>query len=57
MSLLDYPWNMVGKKVTNWECITVHVDDIKMAGKKQNSAPKWKKLMKEVDTEEPNIIS
>ena len=27
--------------------------DIKMAGKKQNMAPVWKKLMKNVDLEEP----
>ena len=29
------------------------VDDIKMAGKKQNITPMWKKLMKNVDLEEP----
>ena len=50
-------------KVSNCECFFVHtqqklflsvyVDDIKMAGKKQNSAPMWKKLMKDVDIEEP----
>ena len=47
---------------TNWECMFVHrkqglrienVDDIKMAGKKQNVAPMWKKLMKNVDLDEP----
>ena len=51
------------KKVPNWECLFVHrrqklflsvyVDDIKMAGKKQNLAPMWKKLVKDVDIEEP----
>ena len=44
------------EKVPNWECILVHrtqglflsiyVDDIKMAGKKQNMSPMWKKLIK-----------
>ena len=33
--------------------LSVHVDDINMAGKKQNLAPVWKKLMKNVDIEEP----
>ena len=51
------------EKVPNWECLFVHrkqklflsvyVDDIKMAGKKHNLAPVWKKLMKDVDIEEP----
>ena len=46
------------KKVPNWECLFVHrkqglffsvlMDDINMAGKKQNMAPMWKKLMKHV---------
>ena len=50
-------------KVPNWECFFVHrkqvlissvyVDDIKMAGKKQNMTPMWKKLMKHVDLDEP----
>ena len=45
--------------VPNWECLFVHrekglflslyVDEIKMAGKKQNLHPTWKILMKEVD--------
>ena len=30
----------------------VYVDDIKMSGKKQNLAPMWKNLMKNVDIEE-----
>ena len=33
--------------------ICVHVDDIKLAGKKQNLDPMWKVLNKEVDLEEP----
>ena len=32
--------------------LSVHVDDIKMAGKKQNMAPLWKKMMMNVDTDE-----
>ena len=49
--------------VSNCECIFVHcekglflslyVDDIKMAGKKQNIDPVWKVLNKEVGWEEP----
>ena len=33
--------------------LSVHVDDIKMAGKRQNVAPMWKKWMRHVDLEEP----
>ena len=50
-------------KVSNWECLFVHrekglflsvyVDDIKLAGKKQNIDPMWKLLNKEVDLGEP----
>ena len=50
-------------KVLNWECLFVHrekglflsvyVDDIKLAGKKQNIEPIWKVLNKEVDLGEP----
>ena len=46
-------------KVSNWKCLFVHrekglflsvyVDDIKLAGKKQNIDPMWKLLNKEVD--------
>ena len=46
--LLKYGW----EKVSNWECqfvhrekglfLSVHVDDIKLAGKKQNMDPMWK---------------
>ena len=51
-ALLELGW----EKIQNWGCMFVHrkqdlflsvyVDDIKMAGKKQNLAPMWKKLMK-----------
>ena len=50
--LLEIGW----QKVPNWECLFVHrkqrlflsvyVDDIKMAGRKQNIGPIWKKLMR-----------
>ena len=53
--LLKYVW----EKVSTWECLFVHrekglflsvcVDDIKLAGKKQNIDPMWKVLNKEVD--------
>ena len=60
-------WNTVGKKVPNWECLflnrekrlflslflSVCVDDIKLARKKQNIDPMWKVLYKEVDLGEP----
>ena len=61
--LLEHGWG----KVPNWECLFVHrkqglflsekVDDIKKAGKKQNMAPMWKKLMKNVDLDEPTSFS
>ena len=51
------------EKVSNWECLfvhrekglflSVHVDDIKLAGKKQNLDPMWKLFNKEVDLGEP----
>ena len=57
--LLQHGW----EKVSNWECLFVHrqkglflsvyVDDIKLAGKKQNIDPMWKLLNKEVDMGEP----
>ena len=44
-------WNMAGRRFPNWECLSVHrekglflseyVDDIKLAGKKQNFGPMW----------------
>ena len=47
------------EKIPNWECLffhrekglflSVYVDDIKLAGKKQNLDPMWKLLNKEVD--------
>ena len=56
---MKYGW----EKVPNWECLSVHrqkglflsvyVDDIKLAGKKQNLDPMWKLLNKEVDFGEP----
>ena len=33
--------------------LSVYVDDIKLAGKKQNLVPMWKVLNKEVDFGEP----
>ena len=57
--LLKHGW----EKVSGWECFFVHrqkglflsvyVDDIKLAGKKQNIVPMWKLLNKEVDLGEP----
>ena len=56
-------WKLDEKFVPSWEYLSVHqkhglflkvhVDDIKMAGKKQNMAPRWKKLMNSVDLDEP----
>ena len=61
-SLLQHGW----EKVPNWECLFVHrgkglflsvyVDDIKLAGKKQNIEPMWKVFNKEVDLGEPNMF-
>ena len=57
--LLKYGW----EKVSSCECLFVHrdkglflsvyVDDIKLAGKKQCTDPMWKLLNKEVDLGEP----
>ena len=57
--LLKHGW----EKIPNWECLLVHrekglflsvyVDDIKLAGKKQNLDPMWKDFNKEVDLGEP----
>ena len=57
--LLKHGW----EKIPNWKCLFVHrekglflsvyVDDIKVAGKKQNIDPMWKVLNKEVDLGEP----
>ena len=58
-NLLKCGW----EKVSIWECLFVHrakglflsvyVDDIKLAGKKQDIDPMWKVLNKEVDLGEP----
>ena len=60
--LLKHGW----EKIPNWECLFVHrerglflsvyVDDIKLAGKKQNLDPMWKVLNKEVDLGEPTTF-
>ena len=57
--LLEYGW----EKVSNWDCLFVHrdkgllisvyVDDITLAGEKQNLDPMWKVHNKEVDLGEP----
>ena len=57
--LLKYGW----EKVSNWECLFVHrekglflsvkMDDIKLAGKKQNMNPMLKLFNKELDLGEP----
>ena len=57
--ILKHGW----EKVSNWECLfvrrekglflSVYVDDIKLAWKKQNLDPMWKLLNKEVDLGEP----
>ena len=53
---VQYGW----EKVPNWECnrekgqfLFVYVDDKKLAGRKRNIDPTWKRLMKEVDLGEP----
>ena len=57
--LLKHGW----EKDSNWKCsfvnrekglfLSVNVDDIKLAGKKQNINPRWKVFNKEVDLGEP----
>ena len=57
--LSEHGW----EKVPNWECLfasrekglflSVYVDGIKLAGKKQNIDPMWKALMRDVDLGEP----
>ena len=32
--------------------LSIHVDDIKMTGRKKNMTPMWKKLMKNIDPDE-----
>ena len=56
-------WKNGWENFSNWECLfvlrekglflSVYVDDIKLAGKKQNLDPMWKVLNKEVDLGEP----
>ena len=43
---------------TSWKglFLSVYVDDINLAGKKQNLDPMWKVLNKEVDLGETNIF-
>ena len=58
-NLLDHGW----ETVPNWECLfakrqkglflSAYVDDIKLAGKKQNIDPLWKVLTKHADFGEP----
>ena len=36
--------------------LSVYVDDIKLAGKKQNIDPMWKVLNKDVDSSEPTSL-
>ena len=36
-----------------WLFLSENVDDMKMTGKKQNMAPMWKKLMRNVDIDQP----
>ena len=36
--------------------LSLYVGDVKMAGKKQNMAPMWKKMMKHVDIDEPTTF-
>ena len=60
--LLKHGW----ERVPNWECLFVHrekelvlsvyVDDIKLAGKKQNLDPMWKVIMKDVGLGEPTFF-
>ena len=60
--LLKHGW----EKIPNWECLFVHrekglflsvyVDDIKLAGKKQNLDPMWKVFNKEVDLGKPTLF-
>ena len=57
--LIEHGW----EKVPHWDCLFVNrekglflsvcVDNIKLAGKKQNIDPMWKMLMKQVDLGEP----
>ena len=56
---MEHGW----EKFLNWECLfvnrarglflSVYVDDIKLAGKTENTEPSWKSLMEDVDLGEP----
>ena len=53
-------WNTAGKNPKSFLVIRrrglflfVYVDDIKLAGKKQNINPTWKMLIKDVDSGQP----
>ena len=37
--------------------LLVHVDDLKMAGKKENLAPMWEKMTERMNLEDPKIWS
>ena len=61
-NLRKFCWNTVGKKsqignvnslTEKKDCSCLCMDDIKLAGKKQNISPTWKILMKDVDLGEP----
>ena len=56
--LLQYGWEQVSRNAYSYNVkkglfLSVYVDDIKLAGKKQNIDPMWKLLNKEVDLGEP----
>ena len=54
-NLFKFYWDLDGLKVLDWECLfvhrkqglflSVHVDDMKMAGRKQTMSATWKNLM------------
>ena len=62
-NLGKFCWNLDGNKYRSGNVffvhrkqglfLSVHVDDMKMAGRQQNTPPTWKKLMENVDLEEP----
>ena len=62
-NLRKFYWKHGWEKFSNWECLFVHrekglflsvyVDDIKLAKKKQNINPMWKVRNKELDLGEP----
>ena len=49
-------WNAYSYTVKKVLFLSVYVDDIKLAGKKQNIYPMWKVLNKEVDFGRTNIF-